>query len=163
MVLYWKDFGFLVEVADGGFFGGASTDAEGLVLEDLEFANVIIGGVRKPDRTGIGGNRTEEGVVGGKESLFLVAPSGASQTFEDFKAGGKFGRKCGNVGTKGEKGIKGDSKDFRGFVKGEGGAIDLDLGMEVGLVSAVRSKKGDCGFVRSNGEAVGGGPVSNGG
>ncbi len=46
MVLYWKDFGFLVEVADGGFIGGASTDTEGLVLEDLEFAYVIIGGVR---------------------------------------------------------------------------------------------------------------------
>ena len=98
-LLYWKDFGFLVEVADGGFFGGASTDAKGLVLEDLEFAYVIIGGVRKPDRKGIGGNRTEEGVVGGEESLFLVAPFGASQTFKDFKAGGKFGRKCGNVGT----------------------------------------------------------------
>ncbi len=52
---------------------------------------------------------------------------------------------------------KGDSKDFRGFVEGEGGAIDLDLD------SAVRSKKGDCGFVRSNGKAIGGGPVSNGG
>jgi hypothetical protein len=91
VVLYWKDFSFLVEMADGGFFGGASTDAEGLVLEDLEFVYVDFGGVRKPDRTGIGGNRTEEGVVGGKESLFLVAPFGASQTFKDFKAGGKFG------------------------------------------------------------------------
>ena len=109
MVLYWKDFGFLVEMADRGFFGGTSTDAEGLVLEDLEFVNVIFGGVRKPDRTGIGGNRTEEGVVSGKESLFLVAPSGASQTFEDFKARGKFGGNSGNVGAKGEEGIKGDS------------------------------------------------------
>ncbi len=62
MVLYWKDFGFLVEMADRGFFGGTSTDAEGLVLEDFEFVNVIFGGVGKPDRTGIGGNRTEEGV-----------------------------------------------------------------------------------------------------
>ncbi len=37
MVLYWKDFGFLMEMADRVFFGEASTDAEGLVLEDLEF------------------------------------------------------------------------------------------------------------------------------
>lgn len=58
------------------------------------------------------------------------------------------------MGTKGEKGIKGDSKDFGSFFKGEGGTIDLDLRMEVGLKSAVRSEKGDCGFVRSNGKAV---------
>ncbi len=109
---------------------------------------MIFGGVGKPDRTGIGGNGTEKGVVGGKESLFLVAPFGASQTFEDFKAREKFGGNCGNVET---KGIKGDSKDFGGFIKGEGGAINLDLEMEVGLVFAVRSEKGDCGFVRSNG------------
>lgn len=76
-----------MEMADGGFLGGASTDTEGLVLEDLEFVNVVFGGVRKPDRTGVGSNRTEEGVVSGKESLFLVAPFGASQTFKDFKAG----------------------------------------------------------------------------
>ena len=30
-----------MEVANGGFFGGTSTDAEGLVLEDLEFINVV--------------------------------------------------------------------------------------------------------------------------
>ena len=79
-----------MEVANGGFFGGTSTDAEGLVLEDLEFVNVVFGGVRKPDRTGIGGDRAEEGVVSGEEGLLLVAPFGASQTFEDSKAGGNF-------------------------------------------------------------------------
>ena len=79
-----------MEVANGGFFGGTSTDAEGLVLEDLEFINVVFGGVEKPDRTGIGGDGAEEGVVGGEESLLLVAPFGASQTFEDSKAGGNF-------------------------------------------------------------------------
>ena len=67
----------------------------------------------------IDGNRTEEGVVSGQESLFLVAPFGASQTFQDFKVRGN----SKNVGA------KGDSKDFRVFFKGEGGAIDLDLGM----------------------------------
>ncbi len=76
MVLYWKDFGFLVEMADRGFFGGASTDAEGLVLEDLEFVNVIFGGVRKPDRTGIGGNRTEEGVATGSSGGLMSGEAG---------------------------------------------------------------------------------------
>jgi hypothetical protein len=47
------------------------------------------------------------------------------------------------MGTKGEKGIKGDSKDFGSFFKGEGGAVDMDLRMEVGLKSTVRSEKGD--------------------
>ena len=56
-----------MEVANGGFFGGTSTDAEGLVLEDLEFVNVVFGGVREPNRTGIGGDGAEEGVVGGEE------------------------------------------------------------------------------------------------
>jgi len=80
----------LVEVADRRFFSGTSTDAEGLVLEDLEFVNVVFGGVREPNRAGIGGDGAEEGVVGGEEGLLLVAPFGASQTFEDSKAGGNF-------------------------------------------------------------------------
>ena len=54
----------------GDFFGGASTDVEGLVLE--KFVYVIIGGVRKQDRTGIGGNRTEECVVSGKEIVIKI-------------------------------------------------------------------------------------------
>ncbi len=33
---------------------------------------MIIGGVRKQDRTGIGGNMTEEGVVNGKESVIKI-------------------------------------------------------------------------------------------
>ncbi len=81
----------------------------GLGFGGLEVCLCDFGGVRKPDRTGIGGNMTEDSVVSGKESLFLVAPSGASQTFEDFKARGKFGGNSGNVGAKGEEGIKGDS------------------------------------------------------
>lgn len=47
------------------------------------------------------------------------------------------------MGTKGEKGIKGDSRDLGSFFKGEGGAVDMDLRMEVGLKSTVRSEKGD--------------------
>jgi hypothetical protein len=151
----------LVEVANGGFFGGTSTDAEGLVLEDLEFVNVVFGGVREPNRTGIGGDGAEEGVVGGEEGLLLVAPFGASQTFKDSEAGGNFRGNGGDMGTEIEKGVKGNSKDFRGFLKGKGGAVDLDLRMEVGLVLAVRSEEGDSGFVGSYGEAVGGGPVSD--
>ena len=47
------------------------------------------------------------------------------------------------MGTEIEKGVKGNSKDFRGFLKGECGAVNLDLRMEVGLVFTVRSEKGD--------------------
>ena len=65
------------------------------------------------------------------------------------------------MGTEIEKGVKGNSKDFRGFLKGKGGAINLDLRMEVGLVFTIRSEEGNCGFVGGNGEAVGGGPVSD--
>ena len=58
------------------------------------------------------------------------------------------------MGTKGEKCIKGDSKDLGFFFKGEDGAIYLDSGIEVGLVFTNWSEKSDCGFIRSNGEPV---------
>ena len=57
---------------------------------------MIFGVVRKPDRTGIGGNGTEMCVVGVEDSLVLGAPFGASQTIEDFEARVKIGGYCGN-------------------------------------------------------------------
>ena len=65
------------------------------------------------------------------------------------------------MGTEIEKGVKGNSKDLRGFLKGEDGAVNLDLRMEVGLVFAVGGEEGDSGFVGGDGEAVGVGPVSD--
>ena len=47
-------------------------------MEDLEFFDVGFGGIRKPDRGGIGDYRADEGTVGVKEGFFLVAPGGAS-------------------------------------------------------------------------------------
>ncbi len=40
------------------------------------------------------------------------------------------------------------------FFKGEDRAIDLDSGIEVGLVFTNWSEKSDCGYIRSNGEPV---------
>ena len=40
MVLYRKDFCFVVKVADGGHFEGTGANAEGLVLSGLEFLDV---------------------------------------------------------------------------------------------------------------------------
>ena len=54
VVLHWEDVCFLVEVAEGGHFGGSSADAECLVLDNLEFKDVGFGEVREPDRGGIG-------------------------------------------------------------------------------------------------------------
>ena len=54
------------------------------------------------------GDRMEDGTVGEKHGLLLCAPGGASQGFEDVKAGGGAGNHVGNMGGKGEMGVKGD-------------------------------------------------------
>ncbi len=84
-----------------GDFWWSQYKCGGLDFGGLDVCLCDFRGVRKPDRTGIGGNGTEKGVVDGKESLLLVAPFGACQTFEDFEVRGKFEGYCGNVGTEG--------------------------------------------------------------
>jgi len=78
-----KDFGFGVEVVGGGVLEGASTEPEGTVLDSLEFGNIGLGGIRKPNRGSIGENRTNEGFVGLEHSFLLVSPGCASKGFED--------------------------------------------------------------------------------
>ena len=105
MIFDREIFGFRVEVARRGHLDGAKA---GLVLDALEFGNVGKGKVREPDRRCIDKDRMEDGAVGEKHGLLLCAPGGASQGFEDVKAGGGAGNDVGNIGGKGEMGVKGD-------------------------------------------------------
>ena len=104
MIFDREIFGFGVEVARRGHLEGAKAGTEGLVLDSLEFEYVGKGKVREPDRRCIG----KDGAVGEKHGLLLCAPGGASQGFEDVKAGGGAGDDVGNMGGKGEMGVKGD-------------------------------------------------------
>ena len=54
-------------------------------------------------------------------------------------------------------GIKGDSKDFDGFLKGKEFVVKEYLRMGFGFFGS-RGKEGNGGFVRSNGKAKGVGP-----
>ena len=108
MIFDREIFGFGVEVARRGHLEGAKAGTEGMVLDSLEFGYVGKGKVREPDRRCIGKDRTEDGAVGEKHGLLLCAPGGASQGFEDVKAGGGAGNDVGNMGGKGEMGVKGD-------------------------------------------------------
>ena len=78
-----KDFGFGVEVVSGGVLEGASTEPEGTVLDSLEFGNIGLGGIRKPNRGSIGENGTDEGFKGLEHCLLLVSPGCASKGFKD--------------------------------------------------------------------------------
>ena len=85
-------------------------------MEGLELLDVGIFSVWEPDRRGIGDNGLNKGVIGGKEIFFLVPPGGTSKTFLDIKAGGNSGGEVLDMGSKGEMGIKGNTKDGGGFI-----------------------------------------------
>ena len=109
VVLHWEEVGLLVEVAEGGFFGGSSADAEGLVLNGLELKDVGFGKAWEPDWSGIGKDGTNEGFVGEKEVFFLVTPGRPCQALEDVEAGGCFGGNVFGVLGEGMKGVKSDT------------------------------------------------------
>ena len=50
MILNGKDLGCLMVMVDGGSFGTAGSDTEGIVMYPLELLNVGRCGVREPDR-----------------------------------------------------------------------------------------------------------------
>ncbi len=54
-------------------------------------------------------------------------------------------------------GVKGDTQNFILFLEGNGGIVNGEGGMKVGL-AIVRSKEGDAGLVWCNGAGFGGGP-----
>ena len=87
MVLDRKVFGFGVEVAEGGHLVGSKAGTEGLVVDSLEFEDVGLGGIGKPDGSSVGKDGTEDGAVGEKHCFLLRTPEGARKGFEDIKTG----------------------------------------------------------------------------
>ena len=85
-------------------------------MKGLKFLDIGVFSIREPGRRGIGDNRFNKGVIGGKEIFFLVPPGGTSKTFKDIKAGGNSGGEVLDMGSKGEMGVKGNSKDGGGFI-----------------------------------------------
>ena len=81
MVLDREEFGFGMEVAEGGHLEGAKAGSEGKVLDTLEFEDVGGGGVGEPDGRGVGEDGTDEGFVGKEHCFFLVTPGRTSQSF----------------------------------------------------------------------------------
>ena len=57
--------------------------AEGDILNDLEFGDIGGGCVREPDWSGVAEKGVYEGLVGCYDSLFLLAPCGASEGFQE--------------------------------------------------------------------------------
>ena len=60
VVIHRKDFGFRVEMDGGGFVVGAQADPEGRILNSLDFLDIGRGSIWEPDRSCIGGDRTDE-------------------------------------------------------------------------------------------------------
>ena len=87
MVLDREVFGFGVEVAEGGHLVGSKAGTEGLVLDSLEFEDVGLGGIGKPDGSSVGKDGTEDSAVGEKHCFLLRTPEGARKGFEDVKTG----------------------------------------------------------------------------
>ena len=87
MVLDREVFGFGVEVAEGRHLVGSKAGTEGLVLDSLEFEDVGLGGVGKPDGSSVGKDGTEDSAVGEKHCFLLRTPEGARKGFEDVKTG----------------------------------------------------------------------------
>ena len=54
MIINWENFGFCVEVTDGGHFDVACGNSEGTVLDCLESIEGGGGSIRVPDGGGIG-------------------------------------------------------------------------------------------------------------
>ena len=57
--------------------------AEGGILNDLELGNIGGGCVGEPDRGGVAEEGVYEGLVGCYNGLFLLAPRGASEGFQE--------------------------------------------------------------------------------
>ena len=57
--------------------------AEGGILNDLEFGDIGGGCIREPDWGGVAEEGVYETLVGFYDSLFLVAPRGASEGFQE--------------------------------------------------------------------------------
>ena len=117
MVAHREDLGLCVKMVDGAHLHAASSDAEGGILEGLEFLNGRGRGVREPDRGGVKKEGADQGFVGNEDSFFLLAPGGASKCTEDVDSGGGTGDGV-DVGDEREVGVECDPQ-YAG-VSGEG-------------------------------------------
>ena len=145
MVAHRKDLGLCVKMVDGAHLHAASSDAEGGILDTLEFLNGGGGRVGEPDWGSISKEGTDEGFESDEEGLLLLAPKGASKGSQNVEAGGGAGYYGVNVGGEGEVGIKGDPQDAGVFGQWEGGGVKGNLGMGVGLVG-MGGEEGNGGF-----------------
>ena len=122
-------------------------------MEGLELLDVGIFSVWEPDRRGIGNYGFDKGIVGKEKVFFLVTPGGTSKAFKDTKTGSNSRGDGLDMGCEGEVCIKGDTKDFGGFIKGEKGVVYENFWVESGLV-VIRGEKGNRGLLRGNGEVI---------
>ena len=80
---------FLVQEIDISYFNAASgyVNAEGRVLDNLEFLNWGWRGVGEPNGSCIHEKRPDKGHIGDKCGFLLLTPVGTSRGLEDFDTG----------------------------------------------------------------------------
>ena len=100
-----KGLGFCVKMLNGRHLHTTGGDAEGVILEGLEFCDVGCGGVGEPNGGGVKEEGTDYGLVCDGYGFDLLAPGGASKSLEDIEAGGGAGDEVFDVGAKGEVGV----------------------------------------------------------
>ena len=105
VVVDGKGFGFCVKMINGRHLHTSGGDAEGVVLEGLEFCYVGWGGVGEPDGGGVEEEGSDYGLVSEGYGFDLLAPGCASKRLEDIEAGGGAGDEIRDVGAKGEMGV----------------------------------------------------------
>jgi len=126
---YREEFGFVVEVTDGGAANAASPDSKDLILQSLQFGYAGRKCIGEQSGGCVGEKEANNCFQGEEKGFFLVAPGGTSQTFEEFQAGGDSCDEVVNMGGEGEVGVIGNTQEFWIFIKGEGDASDVDVGM----------------------------------
>ena len=89
MILDRKHSRFLVQVIDRSYFNAASGygNAEGRVLDNLEFLNCGWWGVGEPNGSYIHEKGPDKGHIGDKCGFLLLIPVGTSRRLEDFDTG----------------------------------------------------------------------------
>ena len=132
-VVYGENLGFCVKVLSGGSLHAASGNAEGGVLKSVVFFHVGVGSIGEPDGSSVEKYGSDNGFVCDDYGFLLLAPVGASKSFENVEAGGDAGDEIVNVWAKGEVGVEGDSQETGVSFEWEGVVVKSDLWCRVGL------------------------------
>ena len=114
MVCHWEDLGLPVKVRDRGHFVAPSGNAEGSILYGLEFSYGRRGGVGEPDGCGVGNDGIDQRFVCCDYGLPLLAPSGASEGFEDIQSIASPLTYCLYVRGESVVGVESNPQDFGG-------------------------------------------------